>query len=135
MSMTLPRDDLEVLVPQDGDMRAAVLAIPGTGDVADRLAHRALLADRLRWMLGEEDDPDEAAMEASARLTEAGFAPYQMDAEELIGWILSTDDLPSMSSAELPLRRATDQDAALAHMQDTTIEEWAANQVERDLEY
>ena len=121
--LPLPLPNLQVLEPTQNAGLGAVLIKPGTREIADAPTYRALLADRVRWMMDHADSL-EPLTEAFDHL---GMYPSS-DREEMLDMIASPEfgEILAGLGVEPPVRRPRAQVAALARIQEIPLEEWAA---------
>jgi hypothetical protein len=125
--LPLPMAGLEVLQPKERRAAAlgSVLVKPGVAP-KDWLTYQGLLADRARWLIKENQGN---ALPLGEKLYQAGLLPWEESDQEVCLAALQSpqvrDHLESLG-LDLPLLRPKDQERALARLQETPLEEWAA---------
>lgn len=124
LMLPLPLPNLQVLHPSRNPALGAILVKPDIGQtVSDPWMYRALLADRVAWMMDHAD--------SLRPLTEAfdhlGIGPTT-DRIEMLDVIRSPEfgEILASLGVEPPVRRPRSQAAALARIQEIPLEEWAA---------
>ena len=125
--MQLPMPGLQVLQPRSNPALGSVLVRPNLKPTdLDWEDYQSLLADRARWLIKENGGD---ASPLGERLFEAGLLPWETsDPEEALAALESPDSRAHLRNLglDLPLRRPKDQAQALARVQETPLEEWAA---------
>jgi hypothetical protein len=124
---------LLVIWPEECPMAGAVLVRPNVLEVTTRQEHLHLLSERIAWLLKMEEEPDEAALEASRTLAEAGLLETPENATNLPRAIRSSlaiaERLDSLG-AELPMKlnpRRTVQAPMLEAIRQQPLEDWVSH--------
>lgn len=121
--LQLPMPGLQVLQPRSNPALGAVLVRPNLKPTdLDWEDYQSLLADRARWLI-KENGGDASPLEE--RLEEAGLMEPGGDPLATLESSFSRAHLSNLG-LDLPLRRPTNQAQALARVQETPLEEWAA---------